>query len=159
MKRFALLVTFSLCLLTACNSEKQQGQVDSSGKINIPAPAKPEPAVDTMTATGLQIKDLKVGSGPKPFPGKRVKIHYTAMTEDRKVFDSSRDKGDPAVISLAAGSVIKGWEEGISGMRVGGKRQLTVPAGLATPGTSAVPFSMPTGKTLIFIIDLLDIEI
>jgi peptidylprolyl isomerase len=145
--------------MSACNGEKQQGKIEADGKISIPPPPKPEPSVDSTTSTGLVIKDIKVGSGPKPFKGKLVKIHYVGMTQDGIKFDNSRDRGNPVIIRLGTGDVMKGWEEGISGMRVGGKRRLVIPSSLQLPGKTNIPLNVPAGKTLIFDIDLLDIEI
>jgi len=72
---------------------------------------------------GMEVVDVAVGSGDEAIPGKRVKVHYTGWLTSRQKFDSSRDRGDPFSFELGAGQVIKGWDEGVRGMRVGGRRK------------------------------------
>ena len=79
------------------------------------------------TASGVQYWDIKPGTGTAADTGKTVTIHYTGFLEDGKKFDSSVDRGRPFSFRMGEGSVIKGWDEGIAGMKVGGKRQLKVP--------------------------------
>lgn len=108
------------------------------------------------TASGLQYEDLKVGSGSESKSGQNVRVHYTGWLTDGKKFDSSVDRGDPFSFRLGAGMVIKGWDEGVAGMKVGGKRKLTIPPelGYGARGTPGGP--IPPNATLIFEVELLD---
>src|SRR5499427_5785099 len=81
----------------------------------------------TSTQSGLQYWDIVVGTGATAVSGKPVKVHYTGWLTDGKKFDSSKDRGQPFGFSLGGGQVIKGWDEGVAGMKVGGKRQLRIP--------------------------------
>ena len=85
---------------------------------------------EVTTASGLQYIDLVIGTGAIAEAGKTVTVHYTGWLENGKKFDSSVDRGQPFSFPLGAGRVIKGWDEGVKGMRVGGKRKLTIPAKL-----------------------------
>src|SRR5882724_11717078 len=82
------------------------------------------------TPSGLQYWDIKVGTGDAAVAGKPVRVHYTGWLTSGKKFDSSVDSGQPFTFNLGAGEVIPGWDEGVSGMKVGGKRQLKIPASL-----------------------------
>ncbi|HSO36113.1 MAG TPA: FKBP-type peptidyl-prolyl cis-trans isomerase [Labilithrix sp.] len=90
-------------------------------------PVPPAPAEDGA----LVVQDLVVGTGLEAAAGDKVSVHYVGTLLDGKPFDSSRERGQPFVYTLGSGSVIKGWEQGIPGMRVGGKRKLTIPPSLA----------------------------
>jgi peptidylprolyl isomerase len=90
----------------------------------------PAPKVVT-TSSGLQYIDDKVGTGASPRVGQTVVVHYTGTFKDGKKFDSSRDRGEPIKFKLAVGQVIKGWDEGLMSMKVGGRRRLMIPANLA----------------------------
>jgi len=104
---------------------------------------------------GMEIVDVAVGSGDEAIPGKRVKVHYTGWLTSRQKFDSSRDRGDPFSFELGAGQVIKGWDEGVRGMRVGGRRKLTIPAALGYGDRGVGP--IPPGATLVFSVELLGV--
>jgi FKBP-type peptidyl-prolyl cis-trans isomerase len=110
----------------------------------------------TKTPTGLQYWDIKVGTGPEAQKGQRVKVHYTGWLTSGKKFDSSIG-GKPFDLRLGAGDVIKGWDEGIAGMKVGGKRQLRIPPNLAY-GTQGYPGAIPPNATLIFDVQLVAIQ-
>ena len=84
----------------------------------------------TTTPSGLQYWDMKVGTGAKALRGETVRVHYTGWLTDGKKFDSSRDRRDPFQFALGRGQVIKGWDEGVKGMRVGGQRRLIIPPSL-----------------------------
>ena len=110
----------------------------------------------TKLPDGLEYWDIKEGTGPAAKKGDKVKVHYTGWLTDGKKFDSSVDRNDPFIFTLGAGQVIKGWDEGVAGMKVGGKRQLRIPAelGYGSRGAGGV---IPPNATLIFDVDLLGI--
>ncbi len=110
----------------------------------------------TKTPSGLQYWDIKVGTGPEAQKGQRVKVHYTGWLTSGKKFDSSIG-GKPFDLHLGAGDVIKGWDEGIAGMKVGGKRQLRIPPALAY-GAQGFPGAIPPNATLIFDVQLVGIQ-
>ncbi|MGC2197202.1 MAG: FKBP-type peptidyl-prolyl cis-trans isomerase [Terriglobales bacterium] len=110
----------------------------------------------TKTSSGLQYWDIKVGTGKTAERGQRVRVHYTGWLTSGKKFDSS--VGGPAFsFRIGSGDVIKGWDEGVSGMKVGGKRQLRIPPDLAY-GPKGYPGAIPPNATLIFDIQLLGVE-
>ena len=106
------------------------------------------------TDSGLQYWDIKVGTGPVANNGDRVKVHYTGWFNDGKKFDSSVDAHQPYSFTLGKGDVIKGWDEGVTGMKVGGKRQLRIPPELAY-GDAGFKTIVPPNATLIFDVQLL----
>jgi FKBP-type peptidyl-prolyl cis-trans isomerase len=110
----------------------------------------------TSTASGLQYWDIVVGTGATAVAGKPVSVHYTGWLTDGKKFDSSVDRGQPFSFPLGGGKVIKGWDEGVAGMKVGGKRQLRIPPelGYGARGAGGV---IPPNATLIFDVELLDV--
>ncbi len=105
----------------------------------------------------LQVEDIKVGDGAVAEPGKKVVVHYTGWLTNGKKFDSSKDRGQPFSFTLGVGQVIKGWDEGVKGMRVGGVRKLTIPPemGYGSRGAGGV---IPPNATLIFEVELLDVK-
>jgi FKBP-type peptidyl-prolyl cis-trans isomerase len=110
----------------------------------------------TKTPSGLQYWDIKVGTGQEAKSGDHVKVHYTGWLTSGKKFDSSVDAHQPFDFTIGRGDVIKGWEEGVTGMKVGGKRQLRIPPDLAY-GKEGYPGAIPPNATLIFDIQLLGI--
>src|SRR5919201_4787166 len=110
----------------------------------------------TTTPSGLGYVDLVEGTGPQPKPGDSVRVHYTGWLENGKKFDSSHDRREPLVFPIGKGRVIKGWDEGVGSMKVGGKRKLVIPAhlGYGDRGAGGV---IPPGATLIFEVELLGI--
>jgi FKBP-type peptidyl-prolyl cis-trans isomerase FkpA len=110
------------------------------------------------TPSGLTYWDLRIGNGETAKEGSRVLVHYTGWLLDGKKFDSSVDAGQPFKFTIGNGEVIKGWEEGIAGMRVGGKRQLRIPPelGYGAEGTPDGP--IPPNATLIFDVKLLGVQ-
>jgi len=109
------------------------------------------------TASGLVIEDLVVGDGAAAAAGQRVSVHYTGWLTDGKKFDSSKDRGDPFMFSLGRGEVIRGWDEGVNGMKVGGKRKLTIPADLGY-GARGAGGVIPPNATLLFEVELLAVR-
>lgn len=109
------------------------------------------------TQSGLKYIDLKEGTGATPKTGDTVVVHYTGTLENGKKFDSSRDRRQPFDFQLGQGQVIKGWDEGISTMKVGGRRQLIIPPNLGY-GARGAGGVIPPNATLIFDVELLDIE-
>jgi hypothetical protein len=109
------------------------------------------------TASGLRYEDLVVGTGETAAAGKKVSVHYTGTLESGEKFDSSHDRGQPYEFTLGRGTVIKGWDEGISGMKVGGKRKLIIPPRLGY-GPAGQPPKIPGNATLLFEVELLDVK-
>ena len=108
-----------------------------------------------MTET-LEIETLKEGTGDEAVTGKKVTVHYVGTLTDGKKFDSSRDRGRGFSFTLGAGMVIKGWDQGVAGMKVGAVRKLTIPPHLAY-GDKGFPGAIPPGSTLIFEVELLSV--
>lgn len=106
---------------------------------------------------GLKIEDLIVGTGAEAAVGSTVSVHYTGTLLNGTKFDSSVDRGQPFSFTIGKGSVIQGWEQGIQGMKVGGKRKLTIPPALAY-GDRAMGNVIPANSTLLFEVDLLDVK-
>jgi FKBP-type peptidyl-prolyl cis-trans isomerase len=107
--------------------------------------------------TELQGQDLVVGTGVEAVSGKKVTVNYLGTLTDGTKFDSSYDRGTPFSFNLGAGEVIQGWDRGVAGMKVGGKRKLIIPASLAY-GDQGVPGAIPGGATLVFEVELLGVE-
>ncbi len=109
-----------------------------------------------VAVTDLQSEDLVVGTGEEAAAGKRLSMHYVGTLMNGAKFDSSRDRGVPFEFTLGAGEVIKGWDQGIAGMKVGGKRKLVIPASLAY-GAGTVG-AIPPNSTLVFEVELLEVK-
>ncbi|KYC41981.1 peptidylprolyl isomerase [Scytonema hofmannii PCC 7110] len=109
------------------------------------------------TPSGLKYVELKEGTGETPKTGQTVVVHYTGTLENGKKFDSSRDRNQPFKFKLGVGQVIKGWDEGLSTMKVGSRRQLTIPPDLGY-GPRGAGGVIPPNATLIFDVELLGVE-
>lgn len=109
------------------------------------------------TPSGLKYWEIKKGDGATAVNGKKVQVHYTGWLADGKEFDSSLDLGEPIEFVLGEGRVIKGWDEGVAGMKVGGKRQLHIPPELGY-GTRGAPPTIPPNATLIFDVQLVAVK-
>ena len=105
---------------------------------------------------GLQYDDMTAGKGAEATAGKTCVMHYTGTLADGTKFDSSRDKGEPYPFPLGGGQVIRGWDEGVAGMKVGGRRKLTIPADLGYGAGGQGP--IPGGATLLFDVELMDVR-
>ncbi|MEE8125712.1 MAG: FKBP-type peptidyl-prolyl cis-trans isomerase [Nitrospirales bacterium] len=121
----------------------------------ISAPAEESEMV--TTASGLQYVDIVVGSGREAHAGATAVVHYTGTLTDGTKFDSSKDRNQPFPFALGAGRVIKGWDEGVEGMKIGGTRKLVIPPQLGY-GSRGAGASIPPNATLIFEVELLDLR-
>lgn len=111
----------------------------------------------TTTPSGLIIEEIIVGAGAEAAAGQDVTVHYTGWLTDGKKFDSSKDRSDPFVFPLGEGRVIKGWDEGVQSMKVGGKRKLTIPPALGY-GARGAGGVIPPNATLVFEVELLAVD-
>jgi FKBP-type peptidyl-prolyl cis-trans isomerase len=111
---------------------------------------------EVTTSSGLQYIDLQVGTGATAQAGQTVTVHYSGWLESGNKFDSSIDRGQPFSFPLGAGRVIKGWDEGVQGMKVGGKRKLIIPSTLGY-GARGASGAIPPHATLIFEVELLGV--
>lgn len=118
---------------------------------------QPSNAQEVTTSSGLKYVDQVVGAGEVAVAGKTASVHYTGWLENGKKFDSSVDRGQPFSFPLGAGRVIKGWDEGVQGMKVGGKRKLTIPSDLGY-GSRGAGGVIPPNATLIFDVELLGVR-
>ncbi len=110
----------------------------------------------TPSATELKIEDTKVGTGEEVKSGDMIVIHYNGTLTDGTKFDSSYDRGEPFETQIGVGQVIQGWDEGVVGMKVGGKRKLTIPPAMGYGERATGP--IPANSTLIFEVELMDIK-
>jgi FKBP-type peptidyl-prolyl cis-trans isomerase len=106
--------------------------------------------------TNLKVEDVQIGTGDVAAAGKKVTVHYTGTLTDGTKFDSSVDRNQPFTFTLGAGEVIQGWDQGVAGMKVGGKRKLTIPPSLGYGSRATGP--IPANSTLIFDVELLKVE-
>jgi len=150
-KFLVMLLLVAAIAIPACSQREAKSGADTAAE----APAAVQGAV--TTPSGLSYTDLVKGTGAQPVSGKSVTVHYTGWLTDGKKFDSSVDRGQPFVFRIGAGEVIPGWDEGVMGMRVGGKRKLIVPAKLGY-GENGAGGVIPPNATLVFEVELLDVE-
>jgi FKBP-type peptidyl-prolyl cis-trans isomerase len=126
-----------------------------------PAPSSKEAEVNdpelTTTASGLKYKDLTAGTGAAAAKGKVARVHYTGWLVDGTKFDSSLDRNEPFEFPVGGGRVIKGWDEGVAGMKVGGKRRLVIPPDLGY-GAAGAGGVIPPNATLVFEVELLEVK-
>jgi FKBP-type peptidyl-prolyl cis-trans isomerase len=119
-----------------------------------PPPVSGQPI---STSSGLQYIDMVVGTGAEAQSGQQVTVHYTGWLANGKKFDSSRDRNNPFTFALGRGQVIKGWDLGVAGMRVGGQRQLIIPSHIGY-GARGAGSDIPPNATLIFDVELLSVR-
>jgi FKBP-type peptidyl-prolyl cis-trans isomerase len=159
-KQLALVLTLFAVLAVAfgCGGTNKPNtssipSVPSTPSTSSPMKVNGQP---TTTASGLQYWDIVVGTGATAAPGSTVKVHYSGFLTTGEKFDSSRDRGEPFSFPLGAGQVIKGWDEGVAGMKVGGQRQLRIPPQLGY-GAAGAGGAIPPNATLIFDVELLEV--
>jgi FKBP-type peptidyl-prolyl cis-trans isomerase len=155
-KLVLLPIIFAILGFTSgCGNSEKSSTANKSSASGPSSPTKVNGQPTTM-ASGLQYWDIVVGTGATAVPGKPVSVHYTGWLTSGEKFDSSLDRGKPFVFSLGEGQVIKGWDEGVVGMKAGGKRQLRIPPALAY-GESGAGGVIPSKATLIFDVELLEV--
>jgi FKBP-type peptidyl-prolyl cis-trans isomerase FkpA len=145
MKLVGPLMALAVALSGGC-SHKAGGSGSADSKKNAPA------------AGGLVIDEVKPGEGAIATKGKTVSVHYTGRLTDGTKFDSSYDRGQPIDFPLGGGVVIKGWDQGIEGMKVGGKRKLTIPPDLAYGARGTPGGPIPPNATLVFDVELVGVR-
>jgi peptidylprolyl isomerase len=145
----SLLLSFSISMQASLAAPKS---ISKENKNMTQAQAK-----EVTTPSGLKYTDETVGSGSSPHPGQTVVVHYTGWLTNGTKFDSSVDRGQPFKFSIGQGQVIKGWDEGVASMKVGGKRRLVIPPDLAYGSRQMGP-SIPPNSTLVFEVQLLGVE-
>ena len=144
------------------NEEEAMQNISLDGDLELQTersttPTAPTPVPTPLpTVNELQIQDLVVGKGIEASSSAKVTVHYTGTLTNGQVFDSSVSRGEPFTFTLGVGQVIAGWDQGVKGMKVGGKRKLIIPAHLAYGDRGAG--SIPPGATLVFEVELLKVE-
>lgn len=148
--RFGTIVTVLALsvILTGCIEQAQ---------VTNPLDNQSTSSAQTNNMEELKIEDTVVGTGAEAVSGKEVTVHYTGTLTDGTKFDSSVDRGEPFTFNLGAGEVIEGWDKGFAGMKVGGKRKLTIPSDMAY-GERGAGASIPPNSTLIFEVELLKVN-
>ncbi len=162
MKKLSLVLAMGIILTTATSSYAEEAaKTDKAEKPAVAKEEKKKPvakkATEKKEVTELKIEDMKVGKGVQAESGKNVTVHYTGWLTSGKKFDSSLDAKKPFNFQLGAGQVIQGWDRGVVGMKVGGKRKLTIPASLAY-GERGAGDVIPPNSTLVFEVELLNVE-
>ena len=159
MKKFLIAVTLSGLAIFCVAQTGSAAKKTTATTMHKPAAAGPTKVTGdgTTTASGLQYWDIKVGTGAEAHSGQHVKVDYTGWLTSGKKFDSSVGTGRPYEFLIGAGQVIKGWDEGVTGMKVGGKRQLRIPGNLAY-GAAGYPGLIPPDATLIFDVVLVSVR-
>ena len=170
MRVTSILPHLILAALVTCGNETSDDEREIYDTEPPPAEVAPDmeaaatyaPELDVdlttvqRTPSGLYIKDLAVGEGPEATPGATAVVHYTGWLPDGTEFDSSVGRNEPLGFPLGAGQVIAGWEEGVAGMKVGGRRKLVIPPALAYGVGGSGP--IPPNATLVFDVELLEVQ-
>ena len=163
------LAIATIIALSACSGEKPKPDADAPAPAAAPAATgAADPATTTFaaaldvdlakmthTASGLYYKDLVVGTGARADSGKTVSVHYTGYLADGTMFETST-KGTPIEFPLGQGRVVQGWDQGLPGMKVGGKRQLVIPASLGYGDMGSGP--IPAGAIMVFTVELMGVK-
>ena len=166
MKKHVVIAALAMVVFaSACTKKTEETKTETTTTTTQSAPTgattnaqtSASPAAGAaQTAPKVEMQDSVVGKGAEAVINKAVTVHYTGTLKDGTKFDSSVDRKEPFTFTLGAGQVIKGWEQGIVGMKVGGKRKLTIPPDLAY-GANAVG-AIPANSTLIFDVELLEVK-
>ena len=146
---------FVALLAGACKSPKPPGNPDPVSNTYAPALGVSLPEF-TRTTSGLYFRDVQAGTGAAAANGRKVAVHYTGWLPSGEEFDSSRPRGEPIEFALGQGEVIDGWDEGIAGMKVGGKRKLVIPAPLGYGASGGGP--IPPNSVLVFDVELMAVK-
>jgi len=154
MRTILLLVALVLATSLAVGCSGQAATPEEPAQTETPAT---EPPAAAPEVTELQIEDLKEGTGAEAKSGDSVTVHYTGWLTDGTEFDSSVDAGQPFTFNLGAGEVIPGWDQGVAGMKVGGKRKLTIPPDLGY-GAQGAGTAIPPNAVLVFEVELLEVN-
>lgn len=157
----AVIVAVGIYYFLPTKSDPLQEKQDKSVRqesVHKPVVEDPKPMENLVGNTnGLKIEDIKVGDGTEAKTGNTISVHYTGTLVNGTKFDSSYDRGEPFSFTLGIGQVIKGWDEGVVGMKIHGKRKLTIPSTFAY-GERGVPGAIPPNATLIFEVELLGVR-
>lgn len=166
MPRYLLIAIACLALpIAGCgggsSSTSSSSSEEATAAKEAPAPKKTKPKVKVPSGAppkSLEVKDLEEGSGAAAKSGDAVTVNYVGVDyKTGKEFDASWDRGEPFTFTLGGGEVIPGWEKGVEGMKVGGRRELVIPPGLGYGSTGSPP-AIPPNETLVFVIDLEALE-
>jgi peptidylprolyl isomerase len=154
--RYAIIVVTALALVfPGCSKKESPEQVAEQPSSQVER--METSGQEVTTASGLKYVDIKIGKGESPQKGQTAVVHYTGWLTDGKKFDSSVERGMPFEFAIGQGKVIKGWDEGVSTMKVGGKRKLIIPPELGYGGRGAGGV-IPPNATLVFEVELLEIK-
>ena len=138
---------------SSASAGSSAGVMSATAKSDTPAAAGPE----VTTPSGLKYQDLVIGTGAEATPGRTVRVHYTGWLTDGTKIDSSVDRGQPIEFPLGTPDIIRGWNEGLTGMKVGGKRHLTIPPDLGYGAAGRAP-KVPPNATLVFDVELVGVS-
>ena len=153
---YRIAIAACALLLTGCASTPPPQASAPEPSVAAAEPLQAPVVASPVAANGLSIVDLKPGKGPAARSGQRVTVNYVGKLTNGSIFDSTAGKA-PFVFTLGGGQVIQGWDQGLMGMKVGGKRKLVIPPALGY-GERGAPPQIPPGATLVFEIDLLKVE-
>lgn len=148
-------VGLAMAIVLGCSQASHEAVPTTPKAVEAEKPAAEK--AEQTAASGLKITDVVEGTGAVAESGKMVSVHYRGTLTDGKEFDASRPRGEPFTFELGAGNVIRGWDEGVKGMKVGGKRKLVIPPEMAY-GEQGAGGVIPPNATLEFEVELLDVK-
>lgn len=160
MKQYLVIAAITLAGMSAGTSmaaETTATAAATTATAKAEEPKAKEAAKEVTLPSGTKYEDVAVGTGAEATAGSMVRVHYTGTLTNGKKFDSSRDRNQPFSFKLGKGQVIKGWDEGVAGMKIGGKRKLTIPPA-AGYGEGGMPPVIPPNSTLLFDVELVGIQ-